>query len=62
MATTTKDIRTVRVSVTVAELNTLLSNPAKAAGLIDFDPDRVQVVETDPVAGTYEIIFEKDNV
>lgn len=61
MATTTKDIRTVRISVTVAELNSLLSNQAKAAGLIDFDPDSVQVSETDAALGLYEIVFEKDN-
>lgn len=62
MPTTIKDTRTVRISVTVAELNTLLSDKAKQQGLIDFDPDFVQVSLTDPETGTYEIIFEKNTV
>jgi len=52
MATTIKDIRTVRINVTVAELNNLLSAKAIEAGLIDLEPDRLQVMEIDPTAGT----------
>ena len=59
MATTKRDQRVVTVEVSRAELITLLAERAKQAGLIDFDPDNIQVVEVDPVfPGTYNIIFE----
>lgn len=62
MATTARDQRTVALDVSKAEMVSLLGDKAKAAGLIDFDPDRIQVIETDPVLGTFQITFEKDNV
>jgi hypothetical protein len=60
MATTTSDKRTVRVAVTNPELTSLLSAQAQAGGLIDFDPDRVDLVTNGD--GSWEILFEKDTV
>lgn len=58
MATTTADKRVVRVMVTRAELANLLGQKAQAAGIIDFAPDRVSVVDNgDP---GFEVSFEKD--
>lgn len=62
MPTVIKDTRTIRIQVTAEELNTLLSDKAKAQGLIDFDPDFVKVSLTDASSNTYEIIFEKNTV
>jgi len=61
VATITSDSRTVTVSATKAELIDLLATRAKAAGLIDFDPDGVQVREEIDANGNseFEIIFEK---
>lgn len=61
MATTTKDSRIVRVSVTNAELTNLLSAQAQAAGFIDFDPDRTEIV-SQGASGGFEVVFEKDTV
>lgn len=58
MATKTKDTRLVHVTVTNAELTNLISAQAKAAALIDFDPDRVEVL--DQGDENFEIIFQKD--
>jgi hypothetical protein len=58
MATTQRDQRIITVEVSRAELITLLADRAKQAGLIDFDPDNIQVVEVDPAQGTYNILFE----
>lgn len=58
MATTQRDQRIVTVEVTKAELVNLLATKAKEAGLIDFDPDNIHVVEVDAVTGTYNILFE----
>lgn len=61
MATTSRDQRIVTVDVTQAELISLLAQKAQQAGLIDFDPDNIQVQEI--VAGAeYQIIFSKENV
>jgi hypothetical protein len=62
MADTVRDQRIVTVNVTKAELVNLLGSQAKAAGLINFDPDRVQVIESNPELDEFQIIFEKDNV
>jgi hypothetical protein len=59
MAVTTSDKRVVRVSITGEELTTLLSTQAKAAGIIDFDPDRVDLLNN---GDGWEVIFDKDTV
>ena len=57
MAATTIDRRVVHVTVSNAEIATLLGQKAKEAGLIDFDPDAVDAINN----GTdWEIIFLKD--
>ena len=48
------------VEVSRVELRNLLGAKAKELGLIDFDPDTVQVIETDAGLGTHEIIFERE--
>ncbi len=59
MAITASDKRVVRINVTDAELNNLLATQAKAAGLIDFDPDRVDLVKGQ---SGWEVIFDKETV
>ena len=61
MASTTKDSRIVRVSITEAELAQLLGAKAIEAGVIDFTPDRVEVFAQGAGAG-FEVMFEKDTV
>jgi len=58
MATKTKDQRTVIVEINQAELNALIVDKAKQTGLIDFTPDRIQVMEADAELGTHHVIFE----
>lgn len=58
MATKLNDQRIVTVEVSQVELNQLLVERAKAAGMIDFDPTKIQVHESDAALGTYHIIFE----
>lgn len=63
MVTTIQDVRTVKVQVSLAELQTLLVTKARQQGIIDFDPDRIQIYENgDDSAGNtvFEILFEKD--
>jgi hypothetical protein len=60
MASTTQDKRVVRVAVTRAELVNFLGSQAKAAGIIDFDPDRTEVFDQGTTG--FEIVFEKDTV
>ena len=63
MATTVSDVHTVKVQVSIAELQSLLSDKAIELGFIDFNPDRMQLYQNgndgqgNPV---YEIIFEAD--
>ena len=59
MATTVKDLRIVRVTVTIDELNNLISTKANQLGFIDFDPTAVNLRLLEP-GGDYEIVFEKD--
>ena len=59
MATTVSDQRIVTVEVNQAELDNLIVERAKAAGFIDFDPTRVTIAESDPAAGTHNVIFER---
>ena len=61
MPKTISDQRIVTVELTQAELNQLLVDRAKASGIIDFDPTRIQVQEADPSAGTHNIIFERSD-
>lgn len=56
MPTIQSDRRMVVVKVTETELATLLGEKAKAAGLIDFDPDTVEVINAGKANG-WEIIF-----
>ena len=53
--------RIVTVELTQAELNQLLVDRAKAAGMIDFDPTRIQVQEADAGTGNHDIIFERSD-
>ena len=63
MATTVSNARSVKIQVSIAELQTLLADKAQQLGFIDFAPDRTQVyrngtdVQNNPI---YEIIFEVD--
>lgn len=57
MATVTEDSRRVRVRINQNELNTLLIQPAKDAGFIDFDPTRINTRPLD--GGGFEITFER---
>ena len=59
MASTLRDKRIVTVEVSRAELVALLAQKAKDAGLIDFDPNNLQVQETDVEACVFNIIFEQ---
>lgn len=61
MATVKSDNRTVTIAASKAELIDLLATRAKALGLIDFDPDGVNVIESIDAAGVsnFEIVFEK---
>lgn len=60
MATTKRNQQITTVEVSRVELRNLLGAKAKELGLIDFDPDTVQVIETDAELGTHEIIFERE--
>lgn len=60
MAVQTKDYRTVKVMVTRGELAALLGQKAKEAGIIDFDPDRTEVLDNGDTG--FEIVFEVDTV
>lgn len=55
MATTTSDKRVVRVSLTDAELATVLGSKALEIGIIDFTPDRVELVNN---GNGWEAVFE----
>lgn len=57
MAQKTEDSRRVRVEVTQAEMNTLLIQPARNAGFIDFDPTRILTKQLQ--GGGFEITFER---
>jgi hypothetical protein len=57
MAITTSDKRVVRVEVSQEELTALLSAQANAAGIIDFAPDRVDMINN---GDGWEVLFEKD--
>lgn len=59
MATRLRFQQIVTVEVSQAELNTLLVEKAKTAGMIDFDPTNISVVSSDPETGAYHIIFER---
>lgn len=57
MATIKQDLRQVVVSISAAELNALLIQPARDAGFIDFEPTRVKV---DAVQGAgFEVTFTR---
>lgn len=58
MAETTSDRRVVVVKVTRAEMAQLLGSKAKEAGLIDFDPDRTQIIDNGSTG--FDIQFDKD--
>lgn len=57
MAQVTQSARRVVVQITQAELNTILIQPAKDRGFIDFDPTRITTKQTAP--DTFEIIYER---
>jgi len=57
MARKTEDSKRVRVEVTQAEMNTLLIQPARQAGFIDFDPTRINTKQLQ--GGGFEITFER---
>jgi hypothetical protein len=56
MAVTNSDKRRVSITISDAELSTLLGQKAKAAGLIDFDPEKTEVFNDGQ--GGWECIFE----
>ena len=59
MAEKIEDMQRVRVSITQQELNTLLVEPAKQRGFIDFNPTRIH---TRPLRdGNFEITFERND-
>ena len=60
MATTIKDIRTLRIQVTFVELSDLIVQKATDAGFLDFVPDRIEIFDTGTGTQTTEIVFEKD--
>ena len=60
MATTLKDIRTVRIQLSLVELLNLLVGPATNAGFIDFTPDRIDINRDGTNTDTYEVVFEQD--
>ena len=62
MATTSKDVRTVVVSVTKTEMVSVLGEKAKQIGLIDFDPDRIEIRDSEVTGMAFDITFEKDTV
>ena len=62
MATTSKDVRTVVVSVTKTEMVSVLGVKAKQIGLIDFDPDRIEIKDSEVTGMAFDITFEKDTV
>lgn len=57
MAEKVEDFQRVRVSLSQAEINALLIQPAKDAGFIDFDPTRVLTQSLR--GGDFEITFER---
>ena len=57
MATILRNSESTTVEVSQAELLNLLAVKAQELGLLTFDPTQIQVHETDPVLGTYEIMF-----
>jgi hypothetical protein len=60
MATTIKDSRIVRVSLTYTEMASLLGQKAQEAGFINFTPDKVEVF--DQGNNSFEAVFEKDTI
>ena len=62
MATTGKDVRTVVVSVTKTEMIGVLGAKAKEIGLIDFDPDRIEIRNSVVIGMAFDLTFEKDTV
>lgn len=59
MATTVEDKRVVIISVTASEMVNLLGTKAKDAGIIDFDPDSVDIKSSDDPGIAFTVIFEK---
>lgn len=55
MATTTSDKRVVRVSLSSAELANVLGAKALEVGIIDFTPDRVELINQ---GNGWEAVFE----
>ena len=59
MAKLVNDSRKVTIEVTQVELTDLLGKQAKAAGLIDFNPDRSDII--DHGDGRFDIHFYEDS-
>lgn len=59
MARVVSSKETVQVEVSTAELRTLLIQPAKDQGFIDFDPTRVAIEEDQAAPGNHIITFER---
>ncbi len=57
MAKIIDDKQTTRVSVSLAELTSLIIAPAKAQGFIDYDPTRVDIDKN--AEGSFVITFER---
>lgn len=57
MARKIEDKQTVRVSLSQPELSKILIEPAKDAGLIDFDPTRVFIDQQKD--GSFIVVFER---
>lgn len=57
MAEIKQSARRVVVSLTQAELNTLLIQPAKDRQFIDFDPTRISTKQVN--GGDFEITYER---
>lgn len=58
MATKTQDKRSTTIAASRAEMSTFLGNAAKNAGLIDFDPQTVEVSDQGDTG--FEITFGID--
>ena len=54
-----EDKRVVIVSITAIEMLSLLGAKARQTGIIDFDPDKVDVRISETSGMSFDIIFEK---
>ncbi len=62
MSALVEDKRIVIISVTPNEIINVLGAKAKEVGLIDFDPDKIEIKNSSSSGMAFDITFEKNTV